>query len=32
MSGEAIMFLDILINMVLAYKDDNDLNYITDIK
>jgi hypothetical protein len=31
MAGEAIMFFDIVINMLLAYKSDDDLHYITDI-
>ena len=31
MSGEAIMLFDIVINMLLAYKSDDDLHYITDI-
>lgn len=31
MSGEVIMFFDIVINMMLAYKSDDDLHYITEI-
>jgi hypothetical protein len=32
MQGEVIMLLDILINMVLAYKDDDDIHYVTNIE
>lgn len=31
MFGEVIMLLDIMVNMLLAYKSDNDEHYITDI-
>ena len=32
MAGEVIMFFDIVFNMLLAYKDDNDRLYVTNIK
>ena len=31
MVSEVIMILDIIFNMLLAYKDDDDIRYITDI-
>lgn len=31
MCGEIIMLFDIIINLLLAFKDDDDLRYITDI-
>ena len=30
MCGEVIMLLDIVVNLLLAYKDENDAFYITD--
>jgi hypothetical protein len=32
MSGEVIMLLDIVVNMLLAYKKDDDVHYITNIQ
>lgn len=31
MSGEVIMLLDIVVNMLLAYKSEDDVHYITNV-
>jgi len=32
MSGEFIMFFDIIVNMLLAYKNEHDEHYVIDIQ
>ena len=32
MAGEVIMFFDIVVNMLLAFKDEEDLHYVTNIE